>query len=145
MFRIVKKYFRLNKLERKILISIFFWLVYSFILVRFIPLRWFNHILGEYNKEFNIEPDEQKRDIIRLIQKNIRRCKKVLPWNVKCFEEAIAAKKMLEKQNVKTTLYLGVDKELEKKLIAHAWLKTGNKIITGSKGHKKYAVVGFYS
>ena len=145
MFRLLKKYFTISKLERRTLNQIFFWLIYSFILVRLIPLRWFNHILGDYNKELNTELDENKREVIRLIKKQIRRCKRVIPWKVKCFEEAISAKKVLEKQSIETTLYLGVDKDKEKKLIAHAWLKIGGFIITGRQGHEKFKVVGFYS
>ncbi|MCK5168260.1 MAG: lasso peptide biosynthesis B2 protein, partial [Bacteroidales bacterium] len=83
--------------------------------------------------------------LIQMLRKNIRRWKRYLPWKVKCFEEAIAAKKVLEKYKISSTLYMGVDKNAEKELIAHAWLKVGNEIIIGKKGHEKFVVVGFYS
>lgn len=145
MFKLLKKYFTISKLERRTLIQIFFWLIFSFILVRLVPLRWFSHLLGEFNNEQHDELNEYKLDIIRLIKKNIRRCKRVLPWKVKCFEEAIAAKKVMEKQKIQTTLYLGVDKNKENNLEAHAWLKAGDMVITGKQGYDKFTVVGFYS
>lgn len=145
MFRLFKKYNSIDKTERKILNRTFFWLVYAFLLVRIIPLRWFSPLLGEYNKvlEFNLK-DDQKEIIIKL-SRNIRRLKKRIPWKVKCFEEAITAKKVLEKYNVKTTIYLGVARNKEEKLIAHAWLKSGDLFISGKKGYEKFALVGFYS
>ena len=144
MFKLLNKYFNISKLERINLNRIFFWLIYSLILVRLIPLKWFSRILGEFKKELNPELDENKLAIILMTKRNIRRCKRIIPWKVKCFEEAIAAKKVLEKQNIKSTLYLGVNKDKDKNLVAHAWLKTGENFITGRQGHEKYVVVGFY-
>lgn len=144
MFILLKKYLRINKLERKNFNQLFYWLVCSYILVRFLPLKWFQGILGEFKKETETAINKDQEEIVNLTINNLRRCKKIIPWKVKCFEEAIAVKKVLGGKNIESTIFLGVDRNHEKKLIAHAWLKTGNKIITGSKGHKKYAVVGFY-
>ena len=145
MFRLLKKYYKLEYLERSTLNQIFFWLIYSVVLVRLAPLRWFSGLLGEFNKTSDFEINQNQIEIIKLIKKNIRRSKRVLPWKVKCFEEAIAAKMVLKKQKIKSTLYLGVDKDKEQKLIAHAWLKAGDYIVTGRQGREKYAVVGFYN
>lgn len=145
MFNLLKKYFNISKLERKILNQILLWLIYSVVLVRLAPLRWFSGLLGEFNKPIDIELNQNQIEMIKLIKKNIRRCKRVLPWKVKCFEEAIAAKMALKKQNINSTLYLGVDKDSDMKLKAHAWLKAGDFVITGRQGHKNYSVVGSYS
>lgn len=145
MFSLFKKYFRINIIERKVLNQTFLWLIYASVLARVIPLKWFSSLLGEFKKEINIDLDSKQLGLILVLKKNIRRIKRILPWKVKCFEEAIAAKKVLGKYKISSTLYLGVDKNKEKGLIAHAWLKVGRDVIIGEKGHKKYAVVGFYS
>ena len=145
MFNLLKKYFNTSNLERKTLNQILLWLIYSVVLVRLAPLRWFSGLLGEFNKPIDFELNPNQIEMIQLIKKNIRRCKRVLPWKVKCFEEAIAAKMVLKKQKIKSTLYLGVDKDKEQKLIAHAWLKAGDFIVTGRQGHENYSVVGSYS
>lgn len=145
MFNLLKKYFNTSKLERKTLNQILLWLIYSVVLVRLAPLRWFSGLLGEFNKPIDNELNQNQIEIIKLIKKNIRRCKRFLPWKVKCFEEAIAAKMVLKKQKIKSTLYLGVDKDKEQKLIAHAWLKAGDFVVTGRQGHENYSVVGSYS
>lgn len=145
MLKLFKKYLSIEKIERDILNRTFFWLIYSFVLVRMIPLKWFNSILGEYRKKGNEVLTKEQIGIITILTKNIRRLKKHLPWKVKCFEESIAAKKVLEKYKIKSTIYLGVAKKGEKNLVAHAWLKSGEFFVTGEKGHKKHVVVGNYS
>ena len=143
MFKKFKEYYLLSKQERKILNRTFFWLIRAFVLVRFIPLKWFSSLLGEFRKE--IEVESLQIDTILNVKKNIRRAKRILPFRVKCFEEAIAAKKVLEKEGVKSTLYLGVDKNTENELIAHAWLKVGELFVTGESRTQEFKVVGFYS
>ena len=145
MLKKFRKYFLISKQERKILNRTFFWLICALILVRLIPLKWFNSILGEFKKELNTDINTKEIDIILSLKKNIRRLKRVLPWRVKCFEEAVAAKKVLEEKGIKSTLYLGVDKNLNDELIAHAWLKKGQYFIAGEKDSEKFKVVGFYS
>ena len=94
MFRLVKKYCSIDKTERKILNRTFIWLIYAFALVRFIPLRWFSSLLGEFNRhKTEVDLNNQEIQYIHLFRRNLKRLKKVLPWKVKCFEEAIAGKK----------------------------------------------------
>ncbi|MCD4832982.1 MAG: lasso peptide biosynthesis B2 protein [Bacteroidales bacterium] len=159
MFKLLRKYYSIDKTERKILNRTFLWLIYACVLARLVPLRWFSGLLGEFNparlsadragpaggKEVAIEINSGQKELIQMLRKNIRRWKRYLLWRVKCFEEAIAAKKVLEKYKINSTLYMGVDKNAEKELIAHAWLKVGNEIIIGKKGFDKFVVVGFYT
>jgi len=145
IFKLFKKYIRISKTERKILNRTFLWFIYAFILVRFVPLRWFSKLLGKFKEESIVDLDIMQMEIVFLVKKNIMRLKKQLPWKVKCFEEAIVAKKILYKYNIQTTLYLGVNKNKENGLVAHAWLKAGSKVIAGEKGFEKFVVVGFYS
>ncbi|MGE0090833.1 MAG: lasso peptide biosynthesis B2 protein [Bacteroidales bacterium] len=145
MFKLFRKYIKLRKQERKILNQTFFWLIFATVLARLTPLRWFNHLLGEFKKEDLTELESTQIEIVQQFKKNLRRWKRYLPWRIKCFEEAITAKKVLEKYKIKTTLYLGVDKNDKKELTAHAWIKAGSKMITGEKGYERYVVVGFYS
>ena len=96
MFRLLRKYFGINTIERKILNRTFLWLIYASILARIIPLKWFSSLLGDFNKEINIDLDSKQLELILVLKKSIRRIKRILPWKVKCFEEAIAAKKCSE-------------------------------------------------
>ena len=53
--------------------------------------------------------------------------------------------KMLERRNIESTLYLGTAKDLNGKLIAHAWLRSGPLYITGKEGMEKFTEVGKFA
>ncbi|MFP4025898.1 MAG: lasso peptide biosynthesis B2 protein [Thiohalospira sp.] len=145
MFQLLIKYFKTTPLEKRLLRQTFFWLVVSFIWVRWLPLRWFSKKLGTFRKAIDVDLQERQEQLIRKTQNALRRLKRRLPWKVKCFEEAIAVKKVLFFYGIESTLYLGVKKEGEQNLKAHAWLKAGGRLVAGEKGHKTFSVVGFYS
>lgn len=52
-------------------------------------------------------------------------------WESKCLVRALTAQKLLKYYKVPTTLYLGVLTE-DGKMLAHAWLRAGNYIVTGA-------------
>jgi len=145
MSGIYKKYKKLNKVEKSLIRKTFFWLLASYFLVRIIPFNWFNHILGVFKKDSSYELNTAQKEKVSQLSISIKRLKKVLPWKTKCFEETIAAKKILEHYHISSTLFLGVKKDSQNKLMAHSWLKVGNNIYFGQKGHKKFSIVGFYT
>jgi hypothetical protein len=67
-----------------------------------------------------------------------------LPWRCLCLEQAIAAQLMLRRRGIASTLYLGVGRG-EQALEAHAWLRSGELILTGATGRERYAVVASYA
>jgi hypothetical protein len=54
---------------------------------------------------------------------------------------------MLKRRNIPATVYLGVmkDESRPEKLAAHAWVRCGEFILTGAKGHQQYTVVSKFS
>ena len=69
------------------------------------------------------------------------------PWGSVCLPQATAAKWMLKRRNIPATVYLGVmkDESRPEKLAAHAWVRCGEFILTGAKGHQQYTVVSKFS
>jgi hypothetical protein len=70
------------------------------------------------------------------------------PWRSKCLEQAIAAKAMLRRRGVQNTLYLGVALDASgphRRIIAHAWVRSGTVHVTGGAGVDDYAVVASYA
>lgn len=64
------------------------------------------------------------------------------PWRSKCLEQAIAAKAMLRRRGIESTLYLGVVRE---PMAAHAWLRVGEHNVTGGQDVSRYAVVASFA
>lgn len=57
----------------------------------------------------------------------------------------MTAKLMLKRRKTKCTLYLGVSKEDNNLMKAHAWVRSGNIIATGAKGKERFKVVSIFS
>lgn len=67
------------------------------------------------------------------------------PWDSNCLARSLAGKRLLQRRGVDSTLYLGVRKKDPKSLIAHAWLRCGERYITGAPEHEGYTVVSTFA
>jgi hypothetical protein len=65
-----------------------------------------------------------------------------VPWRAGCLEQAIAAKAMLRRRGIASTLYLGVTRD---PVGAHAWLRVGDVNVTGGRDVARYAVVASFA
>jgi hypothetical protein len=70
---------------------------------------------------------------IGLVRRSVFRAKKALLDFPKCFALSLTLKKMLQKQGIDSTLFLGVKKGEHQTLIAHAWLKCGDFTVYGGR------------
>jgi hypothetical protein len=84
-------------------------------------------------------------DLLKSVSVAISRASRYVPWRCKCYEQAIAAKVILRGYGLETTLYYGVAKDPDNKLIAHAWVRCGDYIVTGRPGMKRFTVVGTFA
>ncbi|HEX8648312.1 MAG TPA: lasso peptide biosynthesis B2 protein [Thermoleophilaceae bacterium] len=64
------------------------------------------------------------------------------PWRTECLEQAIAAKAMLRRRGIASTLYLGMGRD---PVAAHAWLRVGDLNVTGGRDVARYAVVASFA
>ena len=115
-------------------------------IILFIPMRKFASFLGEQDKSSptdNIAAHASKIEKIRLA---VARTSRVTPWRCMCYEQAFTAKILLQRRNIPSTLYFGVRKNSsENKIDAHAWLRTGNRIITGKKNMHTFKEIARFS
>lgn len=65
-----------------------------------------------------------------------------VPWRSECLEQAVAAKVMLRRRGIDSTLYLGVARD---PFEAHAWLRVGTLHVTGGQDVARYAVVASFA
>ena len=65
-----------------------------------------------------------------------------VPWRSECLEQAIAAKAMLRRRGIASTLYLGMTRD---PVGAHAWLRVGDMNVTGGPDVASYAVVASFA
>lgn len=104
----------------------------------------FASLMGSYMHESVLE-SYNNYPKARRIATAINRVRRVVPWRCMCYEQAFMGKLMLNKRNIPTTIYFGVCKDQQDKMLAHAWLRCGDKIITGKKGMMRFTVVASFA
>lgn len=67
------------------------------------------------------------------------------PWESKCLVQSLTAQKMLRRKRISSTLYLGVKKDENGKMIAHSWIRSGEYCVTGGSEMKGFAVVAKFA
>jgi tRNA pseudouridine-54 N-methylase len=82
--------------------------------------------------------------LIKQISQAIRIMSRHTIWESQCLVRAIAAKKMLERRRIESTLYMGTARDESGKMIAHAWLRSGPFYITGAEEMKMFTAVAAF-
>ena len=98
--------------------------------------------LGVPMTESTQNDDEPRRPELRRIAWAIGAASRRAPWRCKCLEQAVAAKMMLRRRGLASTLYLGVAREESgAPAQAHAWVRCGSYYVTGGEDRARYTVV----
>lgn len=142
----LSKLFRLSPHELLLFLEANFFLTLANIVRITVPLRWYAPFLGKHMNVSKDEIDDEKlKQKLRTIVKAIQRGCKYQPFSCKCLVQAMAGKAMLRLRRICSTVYLGVAKDEEDNLIAHAWVRVGNMHVTGGRGTKKYKVISTFA
>ncbi|PFR30914.1 stage V sporulation protein S [Bacillus cereus] len=140
----MKKFLALNTKMKLLFVETFFLLGWARIL-KMIPFSKVAPSLGEKDVETGFTPNEWNTKMLKEISRVIHIMSKYTFWESQCLVKAMAGMKMLEKRGIESTLYLGMTKDEDGKLIAHAWLRSGSFYITGSEGMERFTVVGKFA
>ena len=141
------KWRRRTKEERRMLVEAFVFLGMARLGVLILPFRFLSRTMGEHMKESPRKTDAQALRIARLIGQAVRSAAGNTPWQSVCLPQAITAQWMLKRRNISGTLYLGVKTSPHPPgtLLAHAWLRCGDRILTGADGHSQFTVVSTFA
>lgn len=140
----VAKWRRRNRAEKRLIVEALILLGLARIGLLLLPFRVLARSIGNpVKEEHQTSPPPADLKSARMIGEAVRAAAKYTPWESVCLPQAVAAKWMLKRRDIPGVLYLGVMKDHTKpeKLAAHAWIKSGNVILTGAKGHRQYTVV----
>lgn len=107
--------------------------------------RPFSQMASKFGTEqYETERAPQNLDIIRNVNSAVTKVCTHTPWQSQCLVQALTAKKLLNKRKLPCTLYMGVAKDANKQLIAHAWLRCGDVYVTGGHNKDLFTVTGIY-
>lgn len=132
--------------ERLLLVEALIWLAVARAAILSVPFRHLAPLLGSARSDpaRDLPPGEAAYAL--QIGWSVRAAARRTPWDSNCLAQAIAAKMMLRRQGIPSTLYLGVVRPVHADALgAHAWLRCGSHILTGERGHGRYAVVASFT
>lgn len=139
--RWVRRWRSLQWQERLIVIEAFWLLGIARATVLFVPFKRVAPHLGQAQGESESgEPSSAVHQVAQAITLASRHT----PWQSNCFAQALAGHLMLRRRHASNTLYLGVYKK-EDKFLAHAWLRSGDLVVTGRSGHESYTILARYA
>jgi len=130
--------------ERTLLLEAAAWLALFRLVILLLPFRWIAPRLGRHMEESGEADDDDAahRELVPRVGWAVAAAARHVPWQAVCLPQAMAAKAMLRRRGVDSTLYLGVVRDRE--MMAHAWLRVGGRIVTGGPGVDRYTVVSTF-
>jgi hypothetical protein len=97
--------------------------------------------LGVQSRETSTVSQDTDIPRIQQVTKAIRVISRYTPWKSTCMVRAVAGLKMLEKRGIESTLYMGVARDKQGQMIAHAWLRSGAQYVSGDDVMQNFVVV----
>lgn len=126
--------------NKRMTIKSWLFAAYYRLLIKFIDPKKLEINWGIPNEEtdHNLKPWQYR--YCGLVSKHVNRVASNTPWESKCLVRALTARRLLIEKGIPCTLYLGVGKDENGKMVAHAWLRAGEVYVTGGDG-SEYATV----
>lgn len=141
----IKKFLNLDFKYKIMFFEAFFYTAIYRVCIKLIPFKKLNKYMGKLNEESTNCININNYRIAKQVGVAILTISRFTPWESKCLVQALTAQKMMKKRKISTTLYLGVKKDDENQLIAHAWIRCGTFYITGGAIRQRYSVVAKYA
>jgi len=145
--KVKRRFYRFSKYscqERSLILESFVLLGVGRFLVKMIPFKQVAPKLGIINGSEIMYLDDDSKAQSKLIARLVNYTSRFTPFTSNCFNKALAAHFMLRRRGISSTLILGVAKYKEK-MEAHAWLTSGDQILTGGYEHERFTEVSHFT
>lgn len=139
------KFIKLPLKTKILLIEAYILLGFSRLIILSCPFKRIAGLLGEENRETEFSNEGIDIKKVYAVARGIKTMSKYTLWESKCLAQAYTAKFMLSRRGLKSTVYLGVSKNKNGKMIAHAWLRCGCIYVTGGNGGTSFTVTSKFA
>jgi hypothetical protein len=139
------RFMRRNRLDRRLLIEALALLCWARLLIRVVPFRWIAPHLGRPMAESPVDVGDAPRQLALRVAWAVQAVAHHVPLGFACLPQAVAAKWMLRRRRLPSTLYLGLQRQKEYATTAHAWLRVGDVILTGRHESSNHTVVATFA
>lgn len=129
--------------ERTLALEAAAWLALAAPLLALLPFRHIARWLGNLDGETGSAADPA---LPRAVGRAVERAARHLPWHPLCLPRALAARAMLRRRGIPSTLHFGMRLEgADRAMRAHAWVTTGTTGVVGVPAEGEYTVLARYS
>jgi len=147
----LRKFSRLERRDRLLFCESFMFHLFVGLLLKIVPFRWIPGLFS--SRQFGTPAQAQSRTrsvgaedqsryavsgwqalMIEKIRLAVQRAGWVSPWKNRCLVSSLAGRWMLRRRKIESELSLGVAKDAKGRLLAHAWLKSGDLEIVEKRG-----------
>lgn len=140
----LKKFLALNRAKKLLLVEAVVALARGRVMV-WLPFSKVAPSLGFHMKETPLAANAEEARKVRQVTRAIALMHRHTPWQTHCLARAFAGMNMLKRRGIESTLYLGTGKDENGKMIAHAWLRSGEIYVTGDDVMDQFTVVATYA
>ncbi|MGH9279927.1 MAG: lasso peptide biosynthesis B2 protein [Acidimicrobiales bacterium] len=113
--------------------------------ISILPFRWMTWALRQRQGEARVPAEGDTSPQRQRVALALQRVSHRTPGGSHCLAQALAGKQMLRRRGIGSTLHIGVAKEVQTHLEAHAWLRCGDLTVTGGDGLERFAVIATFS
>jgi hypothetical protein len=138
------KFFNRTGADRRLFLEALGLLALTRFVILIVPFRRIAPFLGQVMAESPRHAPESEA-LARRISWAVLTAVRYTPWESKCLAQAITAKMMLKRRSIPSTLYLGLAIDAKDGLDAHAWVRCGNRILTGGPIHGQFTIIAHFA
>ncbi|WP_160726049.1 lasso peptide biosynthesis B2 protein [Bacillus sp. USDA818B3_A] len=142
--RKIRNFLILKLFNQLLLLEAFYTLGWARVL-KSLPFAKVAPSLGERMTETVYTQDPKQLEFLQQVSDSISVMSRHTWWESKCLVMAIAGMKMLERRKIESTLYMGMARDDEGNMIAHAWLRSGSFYVSGSTGMERFTIVAKFA
>jgi hypothetical protein len=136
--RKLAKFRALGPAEKWTLLHATVWLALARVMIIAVPFRKLAERLSGTQGSSKGEPDPE---LLERVGFAVRAAASNVPWRSDCFPQSIAGWMLLKHHGYASTIHLGVERSGETNLIGHAWLTSGETVVTGGEDLDRYAEI----
>jgi hypothetical protein len=125
----------LGRADQWLLLRATAWLAVARMLLVVMPFRRLSAPLSAENDFAEAKPDPELLDSIG---RAVGIAANNVPWRSDCFPQTIAARMLLRRAGVASTIHFGVERIGDDVLTGHAWLTCGDTVVTGGGDLHRY-------
>lgn len=142
----IGRFCRLTAPQRRALCEAWLCLAAAQGLVGLLPYRLWAKTLGPVRHFGDPEALPAHRASIAEVAWAVETAARHLPWRPVCLPRAMAAKWMLERRNVPSTLHLGIGRtaDADPRFGLHAWLSAGGEAVVGGDVASQFTVLALF-